>query len=134
LRPPHRFPFELIDREVEGAGRLAVTAGSWWLRGPVGLSLPWIVEAAAQAAARLLAGKEGDRGGLRRLALAGIDAAELARPVEPGETCELRVRLAGRFATLIKVESELAVGGAPLGRLALLLASPLDEAAPTDRH
>jgi len=127
LRPPHRFPFELIDREVDGAGRLGATAGCWWLRGAGGLSLPWVVEAAAQAAARLLAG-DAPGSGPRRLALAGIDAAELARPVAPGETCELRVRLTGRFATVIQVEGEVALDGAPLGRLALLLATPPAEA------
>lgn len=131
MRPPHRFPFELIDREVGGAGRLAASAGGWWLRGESELTLPWLVEAAAQAAARLLAGPDATPTGGRRLALAGIDGAELSRPLAPGEVAELRVRLAGRHATLIKVECEVAADGAPLGRLQLLLATPPDAVAPT---
>ncbi|MCM2270708.1 MAG: hypothetical protein NDJ75_11445 [Thermoanaerobaculia bacterium] len=133
MRPPHRFPFELIDREVGGAARLAASAGGWWLRGERELSLPWLVEAAAQAAARLLASPNAGPAGGRRLALAGIDGAELSRPLAPGEVAELRVRLAGRYATLVKVECEVVVDGAPLGRLQLLLAEPPDAAAtPTE--
>lgn len=126
MRPPHRFPFELVDREVDGGGRLAATAGAWWLRGSSALTLPWIVEAAAQAAARGL----GEPGAApRRLALAGVDAARLDRAVAAGELCELRVRLAGRWGTLVKVEAEVRADGAAIGRLDLLLAA-LPERAP----
>jgi 3-hydroxymyristoyl/3-hydroxydecanoyl-(acyl carrier protein) dehydratase len=125
LRPPHRFPFELVDREVDGAGRLAPTACAWWLRGRSELTLPWIVEAAAQAAARVL----GEPGAApRRMALAGIDAARLDRALTAGEICELRVRLAGRWGNLVKVEAEVEAGGSAIGRLDLLLAA-LPEAA-----
>jgi 3-hydroxymyristoyl/3-hydroxydecanoyl-(acyl carrier protein) dehydratase len=127
LRPPHRFPFELVDRAADGAGVLGVTAGSWWLRGETPLTLPWLVEAAAQAAARLL---ELPAGESARLALAGIDQAVLTRPVEAGERVELRVRLAGRWGALVRIDGELWADGLEIGRLSLTLAaSPLAETA-----
>jgi 3-hydroxymyristoyl/3-hydroxydecanoyl-(acyl carrier protein) dehydratase len=125
LRPPHRFPFELVDREVDGGGRFAATTAAWWLRGSSELTLPWIVEAAAQAAARVL-GEPGTAP--RRMALAGVDAARLDRALIAGEICELRVRLAGRWGHLVKVEAEVEAGGAAIGKLDLLLAA-LPEAA-----
>ena len=103
MRPPHRFPFELVDRAADGVAAAAVTAGSWWLRGDTPLTLPWVVEATAQAAARLLAPSTPESA---RLSLAGIDEASLVRPVEAGERLELRA------------------DGAPIGRLALTLAGP----------
>jgi 3-hydroxymyristoyl/3-hydroxydecanoyl-(acyl carrier protein) dehydratase len=127
LKPPHRFPFELVDREVDDAAHLAPTAGGWWLRGTSDLTLPWIVEATAQAAARILAAPESPAGG--RLALAGIDDARLSRAVAAGERCELRVRLAGRWGGLAKVEGEVLADGASIGRLGLLLATPAEGAA-----
>jgi len=126
LRPPHRFPFELVDRAVDGAGFSAVTAGSWWLRGSAGLTLPWIVEAVAQAAARVLA-QPGET--QRRLALAGVDDARLQRPLDAGERCELRVRLVGRWGGLVKVEGEVRADGEPIGQLSLLLAAPAESPA-----
>ena len=121
MRPPHRFPFELVDRAADGVAAAAVTAGSWWLRGDTPLTLPWVVEATAQAAARLLAPSTPESA---RLSLAGIDEASLVRPVEAGERLELRVRLVGRVGELVRVEAELRTDGAPIGRLALTLAGP----------
>lgn len=98
-----------------------MTTGAWWLRGRGPLTLPWVVEAAAQAAARSLATAPGSDS--ERLALAGIDEARLERPILAGETCELRVRLAGRWGALAKVEADVLADGETIGRLALLLAS-----------
>ena len=119
MRPPHRFPFELVDRAADGVAAAAVTAGSWWLRGDTPLTLPWLVEAAAQAAAHLLAPPSRESA---RLSLAGIDEASLVRPVEAGERLELRVRLVGRLGELVRVEGEVSADGATIGRLALTLA------------
>jgi hypothetical protein len=119
LRPPHRFPFELVDRAAGGAASATVSAGSWWLRGETPLTLPWVIEAAAQAATGLVP----PASGARELALVAIDEASLARPVEAGERVELVVRLAGRIGELVRVEGEVRADGAALGRLRLTLAA-----------
>lgn len=119
MRPPHRFPFELVDRATGGAASAGVSAGSWWLRGETPLTLPWLIEAAAQAAARLLP----PASGARELALVAIDEASLARPVEAGERLELAVRLAGRVGELVRIEGEVRTDDAVLGSLRLTLAA-----------
>lgn len=118
MRPPHRFPFEFVDRVDSNGPRALVASNSWWLRGDGPLTLPWLVEAAAQAAARVLDPRPSEGG---RLALAAIDQASLDRPVVAGETIDLQMRLVGRFRDLIRVEGVVRSGGEEIGRLALTL-------------
>jgi len=106
----------VVDSET---GRTFATAGSWWLRGEKSLTLPWLIEAAAQAAARLLAPHEASS----QLALAAIEQASLARPIAAGECMDLRVRVVGHWHRWTRVECEMSSGGEELGRLSLTLAS-----------
>lgn len=125
MKPPHRFPFELVDRADFGAARCLVTSGSWWLRGERTLTLPWVIEAATQAAARILAPPQTSA----ELSLAAIEHASLERPVDAGEVLELRVRLVGRHGALARVESDFSSAGARLGHLSMTLAASPGQAA-----
>lgn len=116
---PHRFPFELVDRVDGRAARLRPSAGSWW-RGGTGLGLPWLVEAAAQATARVL-GAGGDAGEGEDLSLGGVESARLDRPVDPGSDVELRPRIERRMGEVTRAVVAVEIDGAVAGEVTLLL-------------
>jgi len=121
LRPPHRFPFELIDRESADRARTAPTVSSWWLRGASPMTLPLLVEATAQAAARLLAPSETH--GSAGLALAGIESAELFVPPVAGDGLAIEVRLVARLGGVVRVAGTVSRSEAEVARVVLTLAS-----------
>jgi hypothetical protein len=101
---PHRFPFRWQDGEAAGRGFLRSSAGSYWSRGEAGLALPLLIEATAQVAARALAGEVASDA---RLRLAGVERAEILRPLVVGETLEIGVRVVRSLGGVALVEGEL---------------------------
>jgi 3-hydroxyacyl-[acyl-carrier-protein] dehydratase len=111
---PHSYPFRFVDavRRADGesfggtvTARLTANA-----RGSMGErwgSPALLAEALAQAAL-LLQGGDAEAG--RKGFLAGIDAFEMRRVPEAGETLEVVVRLAARFGAVIKFEGEVKSG------------------------
>jgi len=120
LNLPHRFPFRLVDRAIDGRAALCATSGAWWARGGEGLGLPLLVEAVAQSAALLL-GPEGATGD--RMALAAVEEAQIARAPGAGEVVEIRVRLETRLGHLVRVRGELRCAGEELGAATVILAA-----------
>ncbi|KAB2969453.1 MAG: hypothetical protein F9K18_01325 [Thermoanaerobaculia bacterium] len=120
MKLPHRFPFRFVDRAADGTAVVRVSAGDARSRGRAETSAVWLVEAVAQSAALLLA-PEGT-GTEKRLALAAIESAEIARPPAPGETLEIAVSIETRWGSLVRVRGRLTVDGAPAGAALVVLA------------
>jgi len=113
---------------IDGTPTLGASAGSWWLRGAVAWSLPLLIEAAAQASARLLAPEAGSASGQTggRWLLAGVESAQLLASPRAGERVTLGARLVARLGGVVKVEAEVKGEDGELARLVLLLsAAPL---------
>jgi len=119
LSLPHRFPFELVDRVDGSAARVRPTSGAWWRWGDDGPGLSWLVEAAAQATARVLG--DGATAGEEELALGGVEAARLDRPLPPGADVVLRPRIERRMGDVARAVVEVEVDGTTAGEVALLL-------------
>lgn len=123
---PHAYPFRFVDAIVDEknedftrgavsvriAGNARASMGEAW-RSPL-----LFAEAIAQAAL-LLEGGDADLG--RRGFLAGLDAFEIVRPPEPGETLRIDVRLAARFGAMVKFEGVVRSGDETLARGAVLV-------------
>jgi 3-hydroxyacyl-[acyl-carrier-protein] dehydratase len=116
---PHRAPFLFLDEVVEvrpgesARGRFRLDPGAPFLAGhfPGHPIMPGvlIVEALAQTGAVAVLAEEGNRG---RLALfAGIDRARFRRPVAPGDTLELEMRMTRRRGPIGEGEGTARVGG-----------------------
>lgn len=113
-RLPHQIPFRaasavraLDEKTVEGI--FACTAND---------SLPlqvMIVEAMAQFAGSLVFEGRGY--------LTGIDACEVTRPVEPGDSVVCRVALEAEFGGTYRFSGTAAVGGVEVARGRFYLAS-----------
>ncbi len=114
---PHRFPFLLVDRTGSSV-RLQLTVGGYWLRNGSTLSLPLLIEAAAQAAALLTAptGRTMDN-----LLLAGLSDCELFRPVIVGESLEFEVSLQAHVGAVVRVGVTVRAAGDEVARLTLTL-------------
>ncbi len=123
---PHVYPFRFVDTVLErkegasfgGTVSARLTANA---RGAVGArwgSPVLLAEALAQAAL-LLQGGDVDAG--RKGFLAGIDAFEVARLPESGESLEVVVRLAARFGAVIKFEGEIKSGAETVARGSILV-------------
>ena len=117
---PHRFPFRLVDRSGD-AVRVAITADAYWLRGAESFGLPFLIEAAAQAAA-LLAAPAGEA--LDDLRLAGVSACELKRPICAGEILDLELALEARRGAIARVGATVSSAGEEVARLTLTLSGP----------
>ncbi len=116
---PHQFPFRLIDRVEGDSAVLAATVSAQWLRDSGAVPAVLSIEILAQAAIVLF--PDDGKGG--RALLAGVDAAQLVRPLAAGERLQARVRLVGHFGRMMKIEGELTTdGGELLARAGLLLA------------
>lgn len=114
---PHRFPFQLVDRNGSTV-RLRLTGGGYWLRGGRTFGLPLLVEAAAQAAALLTAPEGRPQEGLL---LAGLSDCTLLRPVSAGESLEFEVSLQARMGAVVRVGAIVRATGEPVARLTLTL-------------
>jgi len=91
------------------------------LRGASPMTLPLLVEATAQAAARLLAPSETH--GSAGLALAGIESAELFVPPVAGDGLAIEVRLVARLGGVVRVAGTVSRSEAEVARVVLTLAS-----------
>ena len=115
---PHQYPFRLVDRAGERRAIVRLSGGAYWQRQTDLLQVPWLVEAAAQAAGLLLVG---DAGAEPTVRLAGIETASLSRPIGGGESIEIEARVAGRLGRLVRVEARASADGESVGRLVLTL-------------
>lgn len=114
-RLPHRYPFRFVDTVVserdEGFTRGTVAtrvAADGRAAAERGWGSPMLLaEAIAQAA---LALERSDPESQSRGFLAGIDAFEVSRVPEPGESLEIDVRLAARFGAIVRFEGVVRSG------------------------
>jgi len=116
---PHRYPFLLVDRVLEFDHEHARTLKNVTINEPFFVGhfpanpvMPGvlIVEALAQSAAILALGQIEARP-LPLFVLAGIDKVRFRRPVVPGDTLEMEVKLLKHHRPLWKVRGEARVGG-----------------------
>ncbi|HZQ97599.1 MAG TPA: 3-hydroxyacyl-ACP dehydratase FabZ [Chloroflexota bacterium] len=117
---PHRYPFLLVDRIVEvsedrthAVGIKCVSANEPFFQGhfPDLPIMPGvlIVEALAQCGgAALMSGLESEG---KLAMLAGIDGFRFRRPVVPGDTLRLDVKLAKLRGPIGKIEARATVDG-----------------------
>lgn len=122
---PHSYPFRFVDTvreradgEFGGSVSARITANARGSMGERWGSAALLAEALAQAAL-LLQGGDAEAG--RKGFLAGIDAFEVLRLPEAGETLEVAVRLAARFGAVIKFEGEVKSGPETVARGSILV-------------
>jgi len=123
---PHAYPFRFVDTVLEPAGAdfrqgsvsARLTANGRAAMGAGGRSAALLAEMLAQAAL-LLQGGDAEVG--RRGFLAGIDAFEVSRLPQAGETLQVDVRLAAQFGSVIRFEGEVHSGSETLARGAILV-------------
>lgn len=118
---PHRFPFRWADRVEPGVARLALSTNSTWLRDGGELTAPFCAEVVAQAAALLLEDSAPSAPPRQRW-LAGIDHLKLERPLQGGESLEVRVAPVGGYGQIVKVSGEIFVRSERVCEVTLLLA------------
>ncbi len=116
---PHRFPFLLVDRIVEMepervVGIKNVTANEPWVTGhfPDFPVMPGvlIVEAMAQAAGVLVLKSMEDRHN-KLVLLVAIENARFRRPVVPGDTLRMEMKVIKRKASVAKMAGVATVDG-----------------------
>ncbi|MGE5644687.1 MAG: 3-hydroxyacyl-ACP dehydratase FabZ [Acidobacteriota bacterium] len=114
---PHRYPFLLVDRIVELepdriVGIKNVTANEPFFQGhfPEFPVMPGvlIVEAMAQVAGVLVLRELGEQ---KAVFLASIEQAKFRRPVTPGDTLRIEMKVGKRKATVAKVFGTATVDG-----------------------
>ena len=116
---PHRYPMLLIDRVVEHERKQRIvaikniTANEPFFSGhfPGFPIMPGvlIVEALAQAGGVLLLSEIEDRYS-KLMVFSGIDNARFRKPVLPGDTLRLEVKVVGWRSTFAKMEGKAYVG------------------------
>lgn len=98
---PHRYPFLLIDRiddylEWQSAtGTKNVTINEPYFQGhfPDNPVMPGVLQIEAMAQVAAICGFKSSEHTYKNCALAGIDKAKFKRPVTPGDTLTLSVKL-----------------------------------------
>ena len=127
---PSQYPFVLVDRVLEhdaGGGLVAVknvTGSEEFFEGhfPGAPVMPGVLlmESLAQAAGIWLLKDAPDPGQLE-VHVVGIDDAKFRRPVVPGDTLRLEVRVLHRRGALCRVRGEVRVGELRVAEARLLL-------------
>jgi 3-hydroxyacyl-[acyl-carrier-protein] dehydratase len=105
VRLPHRNPFLFIDRVTRLEPGISAEALALITSIPA-TSPVLLVEAMAQLAGIVAIEKEGEIG-----SLAAIDLAEFLRPVSPGDSLRIAVRIIKRFGRLVLCQGEITVEG-----------------------
>jgi hypothetical protein len=121
---PHAFPCRFAGPvNAGGAGRATVrfSVDDWWLRGAAAAPIGLLVEAAAQAAATLLA--PDGASDAAQLRLAGVDDARVEGLPRVGESWEIEATVERRLGRLTRVGARFFAGGRPAGGATLLLSS-----------
>lgn len=117
---PHRFPFLLVDRivEIEGdriVGIKNVTANEPFFTGhfPDFPVMPGvlIIEAMAQVAGILVLLGVPDRKS-KLVLFASIEEAKFRKPVLPGDTLRIEMKILKKKATAVKAKGQVTVDGA----------------------
>jgi 3-hydroxyacyl-[acyl-carrier-protein] dehydratase len=124
---PHAPPFLLLDRivSIDGtAGRFTkAVAADDPLVGPAGtLSPTLLIEAMAQGAGVVLAGREPE---LRRVGiavLAAVDHCQVAGTVQAGEVLHVEVDIVRRYGLMARIRGRALVGDRVCATAALTLA------------
>lgn len=135
---PHRWPFVLVDRVTSVvpheriAGRKCVSMAEPWFQGhfPERPIMPGvlILEALAQIGGILAYASEPFDASNSIMYFLGIDKAKFRRPVTPGDTLEIDVRVLHHRSNVWKLKGEAHVEGI-LCAEAELLASVVDKGA-----
>src|SRR5450432_750658 len=144
---PHRYPFLLVDRIVEMdtervVGIKNVTANEPFFQGhfPDFPVMPGvlIVEAMAQAAGVLVLKNIPDRHN-KLVLLVAIENARFRRPVVPGDTLRLEMKIIKRKASVAKMSGVATVNGAVVAEVEVMCkladkeekpAAPVEEQTP----
>ena len=118
---PHRYPFLLIDRmidmdgEVSGTAIKNVTINEPFFQGhfPSRPVMPGVllVEAMAQTAGALVLDFLGDEHAGKLVFFMSIDKARFRKPVSPGDTVHIKVKLTNKRAPVWKYWAEAHVDG-----------------------
>ena len=118
---PHRYPFLLIDRlenldgEQSGTGVKNVTINEPFFQGhfPGKPVMPGVllIEAMAQTAGALVLEYLGDEHAGKLVFFMSIDKARFRKPVVPGDTVRLNVRLSHKRPPVWKYQAEAMVDG-----------------------
>jgi beta-hydroxyacyl-ACP dehydratase FabZ len=136
---PHRYPFLLVDKILEMdderiVGIKNVTANEPHFTGhfPEFPVMPGvlIVEAMAQVAGVLVLSKIGR--GNKLVLLASIDNAKFRRPVLPGDTLRIEMKVGKRKASVAKMYGTATVDGVVVAELEVMckLADPPEHTPP----
>ncbi|MEO8503202.1 MAG: hypothetical protein ABI609_04815 [Acidobacteriota bacterium] len=111
---PHKYPFKFVDGGGPSGVTVLLSASSPWFRGEPSLPLTLAIEILAQASHVLLGG--GDA-----VLLAGVEGAELLRPIQVGDDLLATAELAGRFGTMLRVNARLQCQGEVAAKAILIL-------------
>ena len=138
---PHRYPFLLVDRIVEMeperiVGIKNVTANEPFFQGhfPDFPVMPGvlIVEAMAQTAGVLVLKSLGGRGN-KLVLLVAIENARFRKPVVPGDTLRMEMRVLKRKASVAKMSGVATVEGATVAEVEVMCKlADMAEAQPPD--
>ena len=128
---PHRYPFLLIDRVLEMSddhllALKQVTINEPYFNGhfPQRPIMPGvlIIEALAQATGLLAFQTLGAPQGNTLYYICGIDNARFKRPVEPGDSLRLHVKLIRKVKTVWRFEATATVDGRTAARAEIMAA------------
>lgn len=118
---PHRYPFLLIDRMIDMDGEQSgtaiknVTVNEPFFQGhfPGKPIMPGVllVEAMAQAAGALVLSHLGDDHAGKLVFFMSIDKARFRKPVVPGDTVHIHIKLSSKRAPVWKYWAEAHVDG-----------------------
>jgi len=125
---PHRYPFLLVDRIVELepdriVGIKNVTANEPFFTGhfPEFPVMPGvlIVEAMAQVAGVLVLMGVPDRQS-KLVLFASVEEAKFRKPVLPGDTLRIEMKILKKKATVVKAQGVVTVEGAPVAEATVM--------------